>query len=524
MTEHRAIFKSAAAISTMTVFSRITGLLREVLIAGIFGTGPAAQAFFVAFRIPNMFRDILAEGAGNAAFVPVFCEYLLEKSRQKFQNLVNGLFAFVVTVSAAVTVTGVVFAVPLVHLIAPGFAADPEKLRLTIQLTQIVFPYLVLITVSAYLMSVANAMKSFAVPAASSVVFNGVMIACLAVLVRLDTPSRIYVLAWAVLLAGIAQVAFQVPSLLKHGIRLRPEAGRRHFWKEEGVAKVGRLIVPRIAGTSIYQLNIFVDTVFASLSAYAGEGAIAAIYYANRIIQLPFAIFGISFSNAALPRMSSAAAQKDISGLNKTLDVCLRGILVTILPVMLGILVFCGPIVEAVYRRGNFGVYSVSVTATALFFYSLGLLSYGGVRFLSHSFYAMQDTMTPVKTSSAALAANIIFNAFFIFILGLKIAGLALASSLAASLNFCLLYREISRRTGYRIRPLLEGFAVKVLAASAGCTAVSFLVWQVVFSSRATLLNLCASAVVAGGAYAGLLWGLGVPEFQKLIAWLIKRK
>ncbi|MFB3919707.1 MAG: murein biosynthesis integral membrane protein MurJ [Candidatus Velamenicoccus archaeovorus] len=524
MSEHKTIFKSAAAISAMTVISRITGFVRDVLIAGVFGTGPAAQAFFVAFRIPNMFRDILGEGAGNAAFVPVFCEYLAVRSRQHFQRLVNSLFTLVLSISLIIAVSGIILADPLIHVVAPGFATDPVKLHLTIRLTQILFPYLVLVVVSAYLMSVANAMKSFAVPAASPVVFNCVLIACLALFIRQDSFFQIYLLALATLLGGTAQVAMQMPSLMRRGVSLRWQPETTRFWKEEGVVKVGRLIVPRLVGTSIYQMNIFVDTIFASLSAYAGEGAIAAIYYANRIIQFPFAIFGVAVSNAALPQMSAHAARKDVAAMNQTLDVCLKSLLLAMLPVAVGILVFAGPVVTAVFERGSFGAYSASITTTALFFYGLGLVSYVGVRFLSHFFYALQDTLTPVKTSAAALVSNVVLNALFIFVFGMKIAGLALASSISAFLNFYLLYRHVRRRTGYRIRPLLEGLFVRVLAASAGCAAAAFFIWQNVFASRATLVSLCASVLVACVVYAGLLWLLGVGELKRLAIWLIRKK
>jgi putative peptidoglycan lipid II flippase len=524
MTEHKTIFKSATAISTMTVISRITGFVRDVLIAGVFGTGPAAQAFFVAFRIPNMFRDILGEGAGNAAFVPVFCEYLAVRTREHFDKLVNGLFTLVLSLSLVIAVLGIVLASPLIRVVAPGFATDPAKLHLTIRLTQILFPYLVLVVVSAYLMSVANAMKSFAVPAASPVVFNCVMIVCLALFIRRDGLSQIYFLALATLVAGIAQVAVQLPFLSRRGVSLRWQPQTARFWKEEGIVKVGRLIVPRLVGTSIYQMNIFVDTIFASLSAYAGEGAIAAIYYANRIIQFPFAIFGVAVSNAALPQMSAHAARKDVTAMNRTLELCLKSLVLAMLPVAVGILVFAGPLVTAVFSRGSFGAYSVSITATALFFYGLGLVSYVGVRFLSHFFYALQDTLTPVKTSAVALVSNAVLNALFIFVFGMKIAGLALASSVSASLNFYLLYRHARGRTGYGIRPLLERLFVRVLVASAGCAGAAFFIWQNVFSCRATLTALCAAALAACVVYAGLLWLLGVGELKRIASWLIRKK
>lgn len=524
MNQHKTIFKSAAAISLMVLFSRLTGFLRDVLIAGIFGTGVAAQAFFVAYRIPNVFRDIVGEGAGNAAFVPVFCEYLVSKPKQKFQEFANSLFLAVVAVSILIALAGILLSSPLIRVVAPGFLLDPQKLRLAVSLTRIIFPYLVLAAVSAYLMALANSLKSFALPASSSVVFNVVMIASLAFFIRRDGIPQIYMLAWTVIFAGLMQVLVQIPVFGRNNIRFERSAWKPGSIKEEGVAKVGRLIVPRLLGTSIYQMNVFVDTVFASLSFYAGEGAIAAIYYANRIIQFPFGVIGLALSNAALPQMSSSCSRKDTQALNNSLEFCLKALFLAMLPVMLGMLVFAGPLVQVIFQRGSFGAYSTSITSVAVFFYSLGLLSFSGARFLSHAFYAMQDTRTPVKTAGIALLLNAGLNALFIFVFRLKLAGLALASVMSASMNFYLLYRHLKAKTGFNIRPVIEGIAVKCLAASAASCGAAFFVWQKFFAQTPSFKSLLSAGFAAVLVYPFVLWMLDVKEAREFFIWLKKRK
>ena len=523
MSEHKSIFKSAAVISAMVVLSRITGFIRDVLIAGIFGTGPAAQAFFVAYRIPNMFRDLVGEGAANAAFVPVFCEYLVSKSRQQFQKLVTGLFLIVTLAAVVLTLIGMLLASPLVKLIAPGFLADPEKLSLSIHLTRIIFPYLILAAISAFLMALSNSLKSFALPASSSAVFNVATIVLLVLCVRHAGSSAIYILGWSVLLSGLCQVLVQIPVFRHHRISFQKDAWTPQGLRQEGIGKVGRLIVPRLLGTSIYQLNLFVDTIFASLAFFVGDGAIAAIYYANRIIQFPFGVIGLSLSNAALPQMSQAASCHDMEKLNKAVAFCLRGLFIVMLPVMIGILVFAAPLVQVIFQRGSFNAYSTSITAVAVFFYGLGLLSYSGVRFLSHAFYALQDTMTPVKTAGTALISTVLLSSLFVFVFRFRLAGLALASSLSASLNFYLLYRRLKVRTGFGMA-IFEEAGIKVLAAAAGSVVLAFFVWQGRFSPQPSFIGLCLVILLAAVTYGALLWLLGVREARELFQWLIKRK
>ena len=524
MSEHKAIFKSASAISFITIISRITGFIRDVLIANIFGTGLPAQAFFVAFKIPNVFRDIMGEGAGNAAFVPVFCEYLVKKTKTDFLKLVNSLFVILLVVSSILVLLGIVFCVPLVRVIAPGFFEDKAKFDLTVNLTRLLFPYLILITVSAYLMAISNAHKSFVVPAASPVVSNIVLIVFIFFISRMAGINQIYALSIAVLAAGLAQVLMQLPQVLKMGINFRRGGLYPRIFSEEAIRKVGRLIAPRIIGTSIYQLNIFVDTIFGSLTFFAGDGAIAAIYYANRIIQFPFAVFGIALSNAALPQMSAHSANKNMEPFKKMLAFCLKTVFLGIIPLTIGLLFFSAPLVQVIFQRGSFDAYSTSITATAVFFYSLGLVSFVSVRFLSHAFYALQDTVTPMKTSAVSVFLNIILLSLFIFILRLQVAGLALASSLSATVNFYMLYHILKKRIGFSFDSGLRQVLFKCLAASTGMVLVVFWIWQRWFAFHPSFIKMIFIGCLGALLYIGFLWLLKVEELKGFLSWLQRKR
>jgi putative peptidoglycan lipid II flippase len=523
MSDHRAIFKSASIISGLTIVSRVTGFVRDVLIAQAFGTGAAAQAFFVAFKIPNMFRDLMGEGAGNAAFVPVFCEYLERRPRREFLRLVHNVFLVICVSSSAVVCLGVIFSPFVIRLVAPGFLEDATKFHLTILLNRILFPYLFLVTVSAFLMAVANACKSFAIPAATSIAFNVVMIAGLLVMTVMGS-GQILVLAWLTLAAGLAQVAVQLPSLKKLGVFFLKGGWSAWPWREEGVQKIGRLIGPRMVGTSIYQLNIFVDTIVGSLTFFAGEGAIAAIYFANRIVQFPFSIFGVALSNAALPSLSGAHAKGDRDQLKKTLAFCLKAALIGLVPLTVGLVLFAWPLVRVVYQRGHFDVYSTDVTARAVLFYSLGLFFYAGVRFLSHAFFAMQDTRTPVKTAAVSFGVNLLLIAVLVFGWRFRIAGLALSSSIASCVNFFLLYRVFRQKTGFSLSAALRNVLVKVLAASCAMGLFLIVLWNLFWPDASGLTALLLSGLMAACVYIGLLWFFKVEELKELASWISRRR
>jgi len=522
MSEHKSILKSASVISGFTMLSRMTGFIRDVLLAGLFGTGAEIQAFFVAFRIPNMFRDIMGEGAGNAAFVPVFCEYLQVRSRREFLDLVHKIFFLLTVSSVAVVLVGIVFSPFIVRLVAPGFVGDALKFSLSVTLNRILFPYLLLVAISAFLMSVANAMKSFAVPAATSVTFNIVMIAGLGSMGFVD-QGRIHLLAVVVLLAGVAQIVIQLPSLARRGVTL--SVHRPHgVWRDPGVRRIGRLMGPRLLGTSIYQMNIFVDTIVASLSAAAGDGAIAAIYFANRLVYLPFSLFGVAVSNAALPNLSLHAAARDYEAFRSLLSFSLRVVFLGVAPFFVAFLLLAQPLVEAIFERGSFSAYSTQITAIAVVFYAMGLFSYVGVRLLSHAFYALQDTRTPVKGAGAGLGVNVVLISVFVFWWRWGVAGLALSSALGATANCVWLAMAMRRRLRFSFSQAFRNILFRACAAAGVMGCVVHVFWYVVPFWEAPLVKMIVTTFLGAGVFIGLLRLMRVREIEDVIRWVLKKK
>ncbi|MGE5279921.1 MAG: murein biosynthesis integral membrane protein MurJ [Deltaproteobacteria bacterium] len=522
MSEHRSILKSASVISGFTMVSRATGFIRDMLMAGLFGTGAEIQAFFVAFRIPNMLRDIMGEGAGNAAFVPVFCEVLQQRPRREFLDLVHRLFFLVTAVSLAAAALGIVFSPFIVRLVAPGFLGDPFKFSLSVALNRILFPYLLFVTLSAFLMSVANAMKSFAAPAATSVAFNLVMIAGLASLGWAD-GGRIQILALAVLLGGIVQVLIQLPSLARRGVTFsvrRP----RGVLRDPVIRRIGRLMAPRIVGTSVYQLNVFIDTIVASLSAAVGDGGVAAVYFANRLVYLPFSLFGVSVSNAALPNLSAHAAARDEEAFRALTAFCLRVVFLGAAPFFVAFLVLSRPLVEAVFERGSFGAYSTGITATAVAFYGAGLLSYAGARILSSAFYALQDTRTPVKSAALGLTVNVILIAAFVFWQRWGIAGLALSSALGATANVAWLVHALRRRIRFSLGAALRGILTPVVAAAGAMGLAVHAFWYYGPALGVSLVKMLATTALGAAVYVGALRVARVHEIEDVIRWVLRKK
>ncbi|MEE8317382.1 MAG: murein biosynthesis integral membrane protein MurJ, partial [Candidatus Omnitrophota bacterium] len=431
------ILKSAGIIGSATVISRILGFLRDILIAKFFGTARYAQAFVVAFRIPNMLRDLIGEGATNAALVPVLSEYSETKKKEEFWHLANVLLNTILIVLTGMTLLGVVFAPVIVRLIAPGFIADAEKLRITIYLTRFMFPYILLVGLLAYSMGILNSLKHFSAPAFAPAILNLSIIIC-----ALLRQGSVTALATGVLIGGVIQLCVQIPVLFAKGFRFNFRGRLYH----PAVKKIGVLLIPRILGSCVYQISIFVNTMLASLSQIVGAGGVAALYYANRIFQFPLAIFGIAIAQAALPTMSRQALESGLDRLKETLSFSLRAVNFVMLPASLGLMVLSRPITSALFERGMFDHYSTSITAHALMFYSIGLFSYAGIKMLVSCFYSLKDTRTPVKIASLSLVLNILLGITLMF--PLKISGLALATSVSGTFNFFLLFFALRKKIG----------------------------------------------------------------------------
>ena len=500
------ILKSAGVIGFATVVSRILGFVRDILIARFFGTARYAQAFVVAFRLPNMLRDLIGEGATNAAFVPVLSEYSATKKKEEFWHLANVLLNAVLVVLAVVTFLGVVFAPVIVRLIAPGFIGDAEKLRVTIQLTRFMFPYILLAGLLAYCMGVLNSLKHFSVPAFAPAILNFSIIVC--ILLR---QGNISALAAGVLIGGVIQLVVQIPVLFSKGFRFNFASGVHHV----AVKKIGVLMLPRILGSCVYQINIFVNTMLASLAHIVGEGGVAALYYANRIFQFPLAIFGIAIAQAALPTMSRQALESGLDKLRETLSFSLRAVNFIMLPASLGLIVLARPITSTLFERGVFDQYSTFITSRALAFYSIGLFSYAGIKILVSCYYSLKDTLTPVKIASVSLALNIVLNVIFMF--PLKISGLALATSCSGALNFFLLFFALRRKIGgFGELKILVSFGRVLLASLVMSALIYFFAYKIALSLVFVIFIGIVSYILAAFA-------LDVKEAREFLKWIFRR-
>jgi len=517
MSINKSIIKSTYLISSGTMLSRILGFIRDIVIAGLFGTSFAAEAFVVAFRIPNLFRSLVGEGAVNAAVVPVFSEYIIKKDKEDFLKLANTIFYLSFIVLAIVTLLGILFSPFIVRVIAPGFINDVSKLNLSITLTRIIFPYLVLIGLTAYSMGILHSFKSFFAPAFAPALLNISLIVS-ALIASLKLKEPIYGLAIGVLIGGVLQLALQLPFLYKNGLRFKKTTSLDH----PGVKSVGRLLGPRIFGSAIYQLNIFVDTICASLSFIVGQGAVAAIYFANRIIQFPLAVFGIALASAALPTMSRLAAENDLEKLKNTISFSLRSIFLIMMPSTVGLIVLSELIIRVFFQRGQFSVYSTMITSSALLFYALGLFAFGAIKILTTCFYSLKDTRTPVKIAGLSLIINVVLNVILMF--PLQVAGLALASSISALVNFSMLSRILEKRIGRFTKEDLISYLLRVALVSFGMGLVIYLLWNKFLIDLNIILRLITTILSGVGVFVLGCFVLKIEQIKELLAWALKKK
>lgn len=472
---HRETVRSAGAIGLATLMSRLLGFIRDVLVARLFGTSAPAQAFAVAFRLPNMLRDLVGEGAANAAFVPVLTEQRRRRP-QEFWAAAGALFNLLAVGLAGLAAVGWWGAPGLVRVTAPGFLADPEKFSLTVQLTRWLFPYLWFIGLTALAGGVLNTLHRFAVPAYGPCLLNVSMI--VSTLVAPAFPEPVLVLAAGVLVGGVLQLGVQLPLLL--WLR-RAEAAPRpvgpqapRSWRDRFthpvVPQALRLLGPRALGSCVYQLNLLVDTICASWETIVGAGAVAALYYANRLFQFPLAIVGTALAQASLPMLSSQALEASRARLKASVVSLLTLTLALAIPATVGLVLLGETIVRVLFEHGEFSAYSTGITTRALVWYAVGLAAYMAAKILTNTCYALQDTRTPVRTAAVALGVNVVLNLALMRPMG--VGGLALATSMASACNVALLWRALARTLGP-----LDGAAVwastqRVLLAAAAMGAV----------------------------------------------------
>jgi len=517
MSTNKSVAKSAGVIGFATLCSRVLGFIRDVVIARLFGVYTYAQAFVVAFRIPNLFRDMVGEGAANAAFVPVFSEYRHKYSEKEFWELANVVLNLILISVTAITVLGIIFSPLIVRLIAPGFIADPHKLEITIRLNRIIFPFILLASLAAYAMAILNSLKHFSVPAFAPCLLNISII-----VFALIFGESIKGLALGILIGGFLQLAIQIPVLYKKGFR--PVLFR--CFSHPGAKTIRRLMIPRLFSSSIYQLNIFVDSIFASLARVVGEGGVAVLYYAYRLILFPLGIFSNALAQAILPTFSIQALEANHDNLKTTLSFGLRATFFVMLPASAGFMVLAHPIIQTIFKGGRFDIYSADQTASALIFFSIGLSAYGATKILQSCFFALKDTRTPAKIAFVALIVNTVLNVILMF--PMKLSGLALATSISGINTFLLLYFILSKRLkGFNSKDVFVSF-MRILAASISMGAVCyFLSRKNMFTQAVTLykaLNLVLLIAAGGVSYVFFCFILKVGEMREFWRWMEKRR
>jgi len=455
--------RSAGLISIATLASRLLGVAREMVLAFYFGASASMQmdAYNVAFRIPNLLRDLFAEGAMTAAFVPTFTRTLTERGREYAWQLGNLVINALVLITGVVVVLGMLFATPLTSLIAASeLAAVPGKLELTATLTRLMLPFLTTVAVAVAMMGMLNSLQRFFIPALSPAMFNIATIGCAVALVpvmpRFGLPP-IMAIAIGTLVGGVGQIALQWPVLRQEGFRYRLTVD---FMNPE-LRQVLRMMVPGTLGVAAVNINVVVNTILATSQE---EGAISWLGYAFRLMYLPIGLFGVSIATAALSDVSRHAAADDLAAMRKTVSSALRLMLMLNVPAMVGLIVLADPIVALLYQRGEFTSHDTRATAAALMFYAPGLLGYSAVKIASPAFYSLRDTRTPVIVSVASVAANLVLNLSLVNILGFE--GLALGTAVSALFNGGVLFWLLRRRLdGIDGRRLFIAFA-KIIAAS----------------------------------------------------------
>ncbi|MBL0010287.1 MAG: murein biosynthesis integral membrane protein MurJ [Nitrosomonas sp.] len=506
------LLKALAAVSSMTFISRILGFLRDVIIARIFGAGMVTDAFFVAFRIPNLLRRLFAEGAFSQAFVPILAEYKNTRTPEETRDLVDHITTLLGITLFLVSIIGIAAAPLIIYASAPGFSANPEKFNLTLELLQITFPYIFFISLVALAGGILNTHGKFNVPAITPALLNLSFIGCALWLTPLLDPP-ILALAWAVFIGGILQLAFQIPFLLR--LKLLPRIRFRN--PDTGAWRVIRLMGPAIFGVSVGQISLLINTIFASLLI---TGSVSWLYYADRLMEFPAGLLGVALGTILLPSLARHYNSNSTEEYSRLLDWGLRMTILLTLPAALALALLATPLITTLFHHGAFTDHDVWMTREALIAYSVGLLGLILVKVLAPGFYARQNIKTPVKIAVITLIATQLMN--LAFIIPFKHAGLALAIGLGACLNAGLLYYKLRSHKIYQPQPGWRIFFLKILTA---LMIMGIVLWFATGSDASWLID---SAMVRAGrlswivilgafSYFATLWLLGfrITDFTK---------
>ncbi len=448
------IAKYAGIVIIATIFCRILGLGREIVISNRFGAGIETDAFFIAFMIPNLLRTFLGEGALNSAFIPIFAEYLTNHDRKKAEYFASNVLNILIIILIIVVVLGIWGAPLLINIIAIGFKSNIYKYELAVNLTRIIFPYIGFVAVAALFMGILNSYNHFLVPALAPAMLN---ISVIVFALTLSYKYGIFAIAWGVILGGIGQALIQTPVLVRKKIKYSFVVD----FNDPGVKKLLKLLVPVMIGLTITQINIVVDRTIASTLI---DGSISALYYSNRLVQFPLGAFGIAISIAVFPTLAKQMAKNNIAEFKKSLLFGLRILLFITVPSAVGLIVLKDSLIRLIYEHGIFSRIASNMTASALLYYSIGLFAYACVRLITMSFYALKDTKTPVKIGIYIVFINIALD--LILVRYLAHSGLALATSVAAILNLIVLLKVLQDKIGdFELKSQLS-FLVKIIVSS----------------------------------------------------------
>ncbi len=519
MSENHKITKAATTIGMGTLLSRILGFFRDMVIAHFFGAGMVADAFFVAFRIPNLWRRLVGEGSMTISFIPVYTEYLTQRSEEETRQVTHIAFTIAGVILLILTLLGIFFSPILIQVIAPGFIQIPEKFQLTVTLNQIIFPYLFFMGLFALCMGILNSHRHFFAPAIAPIFLN-ISIIVSVFLFYHTFKIPVMTLALGVVAGGVIQFLFQIPFLWKKRITFRLNFNFRH----PAIKRIGLLMVPGMIGTAVYQLNVFIDTIFAS---FLPSGSVSYLFFADRLMEFPLGIFAIAVGMASLPSLSGLAAQGKMEELKETLSFAFRLVSFISVPAMVGLIALKTPIVNLLFQRGLFDVSATEKTAFALLFYSVGLWAIAGARTIVPAFYSLQDTWTPLKIALICLGTNVILIA--ILISPLKHGGLALATSLSSTLNLILLFWKLNSRLGKidmrkNIKSLLKDVFCSLPMGVAAYLICSIGSWSTTGNAGEKVLLLLTGIVVGLGIYLVCSYWTKNEEMLFLLKMVKKRK
>jgi len=489
----------------MTGTSRITGFLRELAFAYVFGATASLDAFIIAFRIPNFLRRLFAEGAFSQAFVPVLSEYRQTRSKEEVQVFINHIAGLITTALFCITVIAICITPWLMWLFAPGYIHDPTRLELATSMLRITFPYILFISLSAFISGILNSYGKFSIPAFAPNLLNFALIGAALYLAPYFHPP-VKALAWGIFIGGVAQLLFQLPFLKRINMMPRPQL----LWRDEGVRKVLKLMLPAMFGVSVVQISLFIDTLFAS---FLKVGSLSWLYFSDRVTSLPLGMFGVAIATVILPHLARKNAAKSQKDFSKALDWAIRFSLIIAVPATIGIILLSGPILTTLLQYGKFQAFDVLMAQRSLIGFAVGIPAFMLVKIFASGFYAKQNIKTPVRIAMIAVSANITLDA--VLIIPLAHAGLALATSISTTINALLLFLLLRNKKVYIPSSGWVKFLGQLLLGGAVmCGIIWFLnadltVWfKWTCFSRAFHLALLLGAATLG--YIGSLWVCGM--------------